>query len=88
LEARTVLLLYDLRNAERHIAFHHAALAPQADQLVESSRSAYAAGKITLSELIDSLRMRLDIRRMLAEYRVEREKLLVGLEALAAGDPS
>jgi outer membrane protein TolC len=68
---------------------------PSARQLVSSSRDAYAAGTIVFADLIDSERMFISVRRMVAQSQIEREERLADLEALAGvdietlgGDPS
>ena len=87
LGARAVLLLHDLRSADRQATLYETALLPQADLVVEAALAAYAAGRAPSIDLLDSRRMRLEARLMLAEIRTEREKLLAELEALAPGAP-
>jgi outer membrane protein TolC len=87
LKAKAVLLLYDLRNADRQATLYQTAILPQAEQVVDATRAAYTAGRVPAIELLDSQRMRLEARLMLAELRAEREKLLAELEALAAVAP-
>jgi outer membrane protein TolC len=87
LKARAVLLLYDLRNAERQSALYEASILPQSEMVVEAARAAYAAGRISAVEFLDGRRMRLEVRLMRAELAAEREKLLAELEALAGGAP-
>ena len=82
LKARANLHLYDLRNSERQANVFQIAVLPQADQVVEATRVAYAAGRVPAAELLDSQRMRLESRLMSVELRAEREKLLAELEAL------
>lgn len=87
LKAKAVLLLYDLRNADRQSALYEASILPRAEMVVESARAAYAAGRIPAAELLDSRRMGLEVRLMRAELAAEREKLLAELEALSGGPP-
>ena len=87
LQARAVLLLYDCRNASRQAALYESSILPQSDMVVEAARSAYVAGRVPAVELLDSQRMRLEVRLMRAELRAEREKLLAELEALAPEAP-
>ena len=87
LQARAVLLLYDCRDAHRQAALYASSILPQAEMVVESTKAAYVAGRVSAVELLDSQRMRLEIRLMLAEFRAEREKLLAELEALAPDAP-
>ncbi|HXZ60501.1 MAG TPA: TolC family protein [Steroidobacteraceae bacterium] len=81
-----VATLYSMRNAERQTQLYQRSILPAAQQLVGSSRSAYAAGTIGFADLVDSERMLLMVRRMVAESRIEREERLAELEALAGVD--
>jgi outer membrane protein TolC len=78
--------LYLIRNAERQIQLYRERALPAARQLVAGSRSAYAAGSVGITDLVDSERMLLTMRRMLAEVQIEREERLADLEALAGVD--
>jgi outer membrane protein TolC len=84
--ASFVAALYTVRNAERQAQLYQRDIVPAAQQLVVSSRSAYAAGTIGFADLIDSERMLLTMRRMVAEAQIEREERLAELEALAGVD--
>jgi outer membrane protein TolC len=84
--ARFVADLYLMRNAERETELYRARVVPAARQLVSSSRNAYAAGAIVFADLIDSERMFISVRRMVAEAQIEREQRLAELEALAGVD--
>jgi cobalt-zinc-cadmium efflux system outer membrane protein len=84
LKAKAVLLLYDLRNADRQSSLYRDAILPQAEQVVEATRAAYTAGRVPVIELLDSQRMKLEILLMLSELNAEREKALAELEALTA----
>jgi len=84
--ARFVADLYLMRNAERETQLYRARVVPAARQLVSSSRNAYAAGSIGFADLIDSERMFIAVRRMVAQSQIEREQRLAGLEALAGVD--
>jgi outer membrane protein, heavy metal efflux system len=81
-----VATLYLMRNAERQTQLYQRYIVPAAQQLVSSSRSAYAAGTIGFADLIDSERMLLMVRRMVAEAQIDREQRLADLEALAGVD--
>lgn len=81
-----VATLYSMRNAERQTQLYQRHIVPAAEQLVVSSRSAYAAGTIGFADLIDSERMLLMVRRMVTEVQIEREERLAELEALAGVD--
>jgi outer membrane protein TolC len=84
--ASFVAALYAMRNAEKLVALYRDAVLPKAEQALASSRQAYAAGQIAFVELIDSQRTLLDVRLMIAQARIEREKRLAEFEALAGID--
>jgi cobalt-zinc-cadmium efflux system outer membrane protein len=84
--ANFVASLYALRNAETQVKLFDETVLPKAQQALGSSRQAYAAGQISFVELIDSQRTLLDVRRMIAQARIERERRLAELEALAGVD--
>lgn len=84
--ASFVATLYSIRNAERQSQLYQRDIVPAARQLVASSRSGYAAGTIGFADLIDSERMLLRMRRMVAEAQIEREERLAELEALMGAD--
>ncbi|MBL6752089.1 MAG: TolC family protein [Nevskia sp.] len=84
--ASFVANLYFMRNAERQAQLYRQRLVPAAQQLVNSSREAYASGMMGFADLIDSERMLIAVRLMAAEAQVEREKRLAELEALAGVD--
>ena len=84
--ASFVAALYAMRNAEKLVGLYRDTVLPKAEQTLASSRQAYAAGQIAFVELIDSQRTLLDVRLMIAQARVEREKRLAELEALAGVD--
>ena len=83
---RFVADLYLMRNAERETQFYRTSVVPSARQLVSSSRNAYAAGVIGFADLIDSERMYIAVRRLVAQSQIEREQRLAELEALAGVD--
>ncbi|HEV8607112.1 MAG TPA: TolC family protein [Tepidisphaeraceae bacterium] len=84
--ASFVAALYSMRNAERQAAVFQQGILPRAEQTLASVRQAYAAGTATFTDLIDSQRTLLEVRLMIAEARMEREKRLAELEALAGVD--
>jgi outer membrane protein, heavy metal efflux system len=84
--ASVVAALYELRNAERQAKTFEEEILPRAKQTVDVERQSYAAGSISFTDLIESQRMLLDIRLMIAEAKVAREKSLAELEALAGRD--
>ena len=84
--ASFVAALYVMRNSEREAEVFQRTILPGAEQTLASARQAYATGQGTFLELIDAQRTLLDVRRTIAEARVEREKRLAELEALAGVD--
>jgi outer membrane protein TolC len=84
--ASFVAALYALRNAESQVKLFRETVLPKAEQALSSSRQAYAAGQIGFIELIDSQRTLLDVRLMIAQARIAREKQLAEIEALAGVD--
>ncbi len=84
--ASFVANLYLMRNGERQAELYRQRIIPATQSLVSSSRSAYAAGTVVFADLVDSQRMLLTMRRMLAEAQMEREERLVDMEALAGVD--
>jgi outer membrane protein TolC len=84
--ASFVAALYAMRSAERQAAVFREAILPRAQQTLASMRQAYAAGTAGFTDLIDTQRTLLDVRLMIAEARIEREKRLAELEALAGVD--
>lgn len=84
--ATFVANLYFMRNAERRTSFYRRRVVPLVEQLLNSSRQAYATGTVGFADLIDSKRMYIAIRLLVAEARIEREKRLAELEALAGMD--
>jgi len=79
--ASFVANLYFLRNAERQTELYHARVVPAVQQLLSSSRQAYAAGAVTFADLIDSERTYIAVRAMVAGAQVEREKRLAELKS-------
>lgn len=84
--ASFVATLYALRNAERQTAILEQRILPAAEQMLASSRQAYSTGTVGFVDLIDSQRTLLEVRRMIAEAKISREKRLAELEALAGAD--
>ena len=84
--ASFVANLYLMRNAERRTSFYRRRVVPLVEQLLNSSRQAYAAGTVGFADLIDSKRTYIAVRLLVAEARIEREKRLAELEALAGVD--
>jgi len=81
-----VAALYAMRSAEQQTAVFQDAILPRAQQTLAAMRQAYAAGTAGFTDLIDTQRTLLDVRLMIAEAQIEREKRLAELEALAGVD--
>jgi outer membrane protein TolC len=81
-----VAAIYAMRNAERQAELFEQRILPAAQQALDSSRQAYGAGTVGFVELIDAQRTLLDVRLMIAEARIERERQLAEIEALAGVD--
>lgn len=84
--AAFVANLYAMRNAERQGELFEQRILPIAQQALDSSRQAYASGTVGFVELVDAQRTLLDVRLMVAEARIEREKRLVEMESLTGVD--
>lgn len=84
--ASFVANLYFLRNSERQVAVYLRRIVPATEQLVTISRNDYAVGTAAFADLIDSQRTLVAVRRTVAQVRIEREKRLVEIEALAGMD--
>ena len=84
--AAFVAALYAMRNAERQAALFRDVVLPKARQALASSRQAYAAGSVGFVEVVDSQRTLLEVRQMIAEAQISREKQLAVMEALAGVD--
>lgn len=81
-----VAALYAVRNAERQTELFENSLLPLAEQSLASSRQVYTTGAGTFIDLIDSQRTLLDVRLLIAQVRIDREKRLAEMEALAGID--
>ena len=84
--ASFVASLYVLRNSERQTRVFEETILPRAEQVLTSMRQNYSTGTSTFLDLIEAQRTVLDIRVMIAEAKIEREKQLAELEALAGLD--
>ncbi|HZL38572.1 MAG TPA: TolC family protein [Tepidisphaeraceae bacterium] len=84
LNARVVLDLSTLRDADRQLALFKQSLLPRARQIVTVERSSYEAGRASLLDLLDSQRSLISIQRGVADLRATRDKRLADLEAVAA----
>jgi cobalt-zinc-cadmium efflux system outer membrane protein len=84
--AAFVAALVVLRNSEREARFIEEEILPAATLLLDTSRASYATGSVSLVELIEAQRTLLDLRLMIAEARIERERRMAELEQLAGAD--
>jgi cobalt-zinc-cadmium efflux system outer membrane protein len=84
--ASFVAALIALRNSERGSALFESQVLPAAQLLADTTRQSYAAGVADLLELIEAQRTLLDVRLMVAETRVERERRAAEIEELAGID--
>jgi outer membrane protein, heavy metal efflux system len=84
--ASFVANLIIMRNAERQTELYRRQVVPSVQQLINSSRQDYAAGTVGFADLIDSARTYIGVRLMVAQARIEREKRLAELEAIAGVD--
>jgi outer membrane protein, heavy metal efflux system len=84
--AEVVANLLALRNAERQVDFFGKIVLPRARDALTAARQDYAAGRVNFGELIEANRLLLQIRQLVADARMEREKRLAGIEALVAVD--
>jgi outer membrane protein TolC len=75
-----------MRNAERQMQLYRRSIVPSVQQLINISRQEYAAGSVGFADLMDSSRTYIGIRLMVAQVRIEREKRLAEIEALAGVD--
>jgi len=75
-----------LRNSEREAALFEHGVLPAAELLADTTRQSYAAGSAGLLELVEAQRTLLDVRLVLAEARIERERRVAEIEQLAGVD--
>ena len=81
-----VAALYTLRNSERQVATFERLILPRAEQTLGLARQSYSTGGTSFTDVIDVQRTLLDVRLMVAEAKIAREKSLAELEALAGLD--
>ncbi len=84
--AAFVANLVFMRNAERQTELYRRYVTPTVRQLIDTSLKDYAAGTIAFADLIDSERTFISVRLLVAQARIERERRLAELEALAGTD--
>jgi len=78
--------LIALRSAERQTDLLDREIVPLTRQSLDAARQSYSAGTGTYLDLLDAQRTALDVRRAIAEAKIEREKRLAELEAIAGVD--
>lgn len=84
--ASFVAALLVLRNSTREAELFEEGVLPAAQLLADTTRQSYAAGSADLLELIEAQRTLLDVRLVVAEARVERERRAAEIEQLAGID--
>src|SRR5581483_8785795 len=84
--ASFVAALVVLRNSERQSKVFEETILPRAREVLASMRQNYTTGAGSFSDFVESQRTVLEIRTTIAEARIEREKQLAALEALAGVD--
>ncbi|MCK6447133.1 MAG: TolC family protein [Planctomycetes bacterium] len=75
-----------LRNSAREAELFQGSVLPAARLLASTTQQSYAAGSADLLELIEAQRTLLDVRLMVAQARIERERRVAELEQLAGVD--
>jgi len=81
-----VAALAALRNAERQIAYFEDQVLPLAELTSRVAARTYSLSATPFSEWIESQRAVIDVRLLIAEARVQRERWIADLEALAGLD--
>lgn len=84
--SEVVAALVAARNAQRQTELFEGTILPSARQALDSARQGYSSGTLAFIELIDAQRTLLDVRRMIADARITREKALAELECLICAD--
>ena len=84
--ARFAAALAALHDGERQEALFRGDVLPIAETFAASTEQSYASGASPLDAVIESRRLLLDLRLLLAEARSTRERQLAELEALAGFD--
>ncbi|HVS11270.1 MAG TPA: TolC family protein, partial [Planctomycetota bacterium] len=84
--ASFVAALIVLRNSVREAELFEESVLPAARLLADTTRQSYAAGSADLLDLIEAQRTLLDVRLMIAEARIERERRAAEIEQLAGID--
>ncbi|MEI8195886.1 MAG: TolC family protein [Phycisphaerae bacterium] len=84
--ATFIATLYALRNNERQLEVLETLILPKTRQVLASSQKSYMSGLVGFADLIDSQRTLLDVRNLILDAHIAREKRLAELEALAGVD--
>jgi outer membrane protein TolC len=85
-EAAFVAALAALRDHERQVALLEGRVLPAVTRTLESTRGGYSAGALGFTDLAAGERLVLELRGLVAEARIARERRLAELEALAGFD--
>jgi outer membrane protein TolC len=90
--ARAISVLYDVQDSQRKTELYGEVLVSKAQQLVQSSESAYRAGTVDFLSLIDAQRMllhyRLDYERAItdSQQKLAELEMMVGVELEGSSD--
>jgi hypothetical protein len=85
-DAAFVAALAALRDHERQVALIEGRVLPAVERTLASTRGAYTAGALGFPDVAAGERLVLELRALLAEARIARERRLAELEALAGFD--
>jgi cobalt-zinc-cadmium efflux system outer membrane protein len=88
LGASALMALYDMRNVERETSLLADTVVPRSEQAVQTGRIQYASGRISFEDLLERERAVIALRVVLADFRIEREKLLLEIEKAAGLFPA
>lgn len=86
LGAEVRMTLYNIRDAERRIDLYTRALIPKTDQSLQATEAAFRAGNATFTDLLDTQRTLLELRRALARARTDRAQRMAELQAMVGRD--
>ncbi len=88
LQAELKMALYDYRDAKRKIGLYRDTLIPQARQALESSRTAFSAGKAAFADAVDAERVLLEFELSYERARADRAQALARIEELLGASAS
>lgn len=84
LNARIVMDLAMIHDADRQLDLLNQTILPRARQIIIITRSSYESGRATLLDLLDAQRSLISIQRLAANLHVTRAKRLADVEAAVA----